>query len=132
MNHPDINRYFADHRISWTFNRISWIFNLERAPWWGGVFERLIRSVKQCLKIIGRAKLTHEELLTIVTEVEMIVNSRPLSYVSQKDLEEPITPSHLLIGKRVLSLPDSLCYEDDEGYNVTPQIISNRLKHLNG
>ena len=125
MNHPDIDRYLADHRISWTFN-------LERAPWWGGVFERLIRSVKRCLKkIIGRAKLTHEELLTIVTEVEMIVNSRPLSYVSQEDLDEPITPSHLLIGKRVLSLPDSLCYEDDEEYTVTPQIISKRLKHLN-
>ena len=125
MNHPDIDRYLSDHRMIWSFN-------LERAPWWGGVFERLIRSVKRCLKkVIGRAKLTHEELITVVTEVEMIVNSRPLSYVSQEDSEEPITPSHLLIGRRVLSLPDSLCYEDDEDYNVTPQLLSKRLKHLN-
>ena len=71
---------------------------MEKSPWWGGVFERLIWSVKRCLKkIVGRATLTHEELLTVITEIEMI-NCRPLSYVTQDDLEEPITPSHLLVG----------------------------------
>jgi len=37
----------------------KWCFNVEKAPWWGGMFERLIRSTKRCLKkMIGRAK-TH-------------------------------------------------------------------------
>ena len=86
---------------------MEWIFNLEKAPWWGGVFERMIKSVKRCLrKIIGRARLCYDELLTALTEVEMIVNSRPLSYVSTEDIEEPLTPSHLLVGQRILSLPD--------------------------
>ena len=127
MNHPDVHRYLENARVEWKFN-------VEKAPWWGGVFERLIRSVKRCLrKIIGRAKLSLEELSTIVIEVEMVVNSRPLTYVSLTDLEEPVTPSHLLIGRRLLSLPESLLYEgsDDEDYNATPQLLSNRMKYLN-
>ena len=45
-----------------------------------------------------------EELSTIVIEVEMVVNSRPLTYVSLTDLEEPVTPSHLLIAGADLGL----------------------------
>ena len=30
--------------------RIEWRFNLERAPWWGGFFERMVGSVKRCLR----------------------------------------------------------------------------------
>ena len=98
------------------------------------VFERLIRSVKRCLrKIIGRAKLSLKKLSTIVIEVEMVVNSRPLTYVSLTDLEVPVTPSHSLIGRRILNLPESLLYEgsDDDDYNATPQLLSNRMKYLN-
>ena len=52
----------------------------------------------------------------MVTEVEMILNSRPLSYVSTEDLEEPLTPSHLLMGRRVLSLPDPAnVHPEDDG-----------------
>ena len=86
---------------------VKWTFNLEKAPWWGGMFERMIQSMKRCLhKTIGSARLMYDELLTAVTEVEMILNSRPLSYLSSDDVEEPLTPSHLLIGCRVLTLPE--------------------------
>ena len=38
---------------------IEWSFNLEKASWWGGIFECMIKSVKRCLwKTIGRGKLT--------------------------------------------------------------------------
>ena len=95
---------------------MKWSFNLEKAPWWGGVFEKMIQSAKRCLrKTIGNARLTYDELITSVTEVEMILNSRPLSYVSSEDIEEPLTPSHLLVGYRVLSLPDPMTSADDEG-----------------
>ena len=54
-------------------------------PWWGGIFEKMVQTAKRCLrKILGNARLTQEELLTAVIEVEMIVNSRPLSYVHLK------------------------------------------------
>ena len=29
---------------------INWNFNLAKAPWWGGMFERMIRSTKRCLR----------------------------------------------------------------------------------
>ena len=45
--------------------------------------------------------LSYNELLTAVAEVEMVLNSRPLSFVSTEDIEEPLTPSNLLIGRRV-------------------------------
>ena len=36
-------------------------FNLERAPWWGGLFERMVKSIKWCLmKMVGQAKLLRE------------------------------------------------------------------------
>ena len=86
--------------------QIKWSFNTPKAPWQGGFFERLVKSVKRCLKkILGRACVTYEELLTILTEIECVLNSRPLTYVSTEDLEEPLTPSHLLCGRRLLSVP---------------------------
>ena len=114
---------------------VKWIFNLAKAPWWGGVFERMVRSTKRCLrKIIGQAKLSYDELLTAVTEVEAIINSRPLSYPTPDDLDEPLALSHLLMGRRVLSLPDYLSYQEeteDSDFQVNANDLSRRVKHLN-
>ena len=101
MNYPEVKQYLAK-------SRMKFCFNLEKAPWWGGIFEWPVRSVKRCLKkTIGGAILTYDELLTVVVEVECILNCRPLSYVSTEDPEEPLTSSHLLCGRRLMSLPDS-------------------------
>ena len=112
----------------------EWSFNMERAPLWGGTFERMIQSTKQCLrKMIGQATLTYDELVTAVTEIESVINSRPLSYLSAGDMEEPLTPSHLLIGRRVLNLPDYLgywCDSGDEDFEINPAQLTRRLKHL--
>ena len=97
------------------------------------MFERMVRSTKRCLKkMIGQAKLTYDKLLMAVTEVEAIVNSRPLSFISSDDLEEPLTPIHLLIGRRALSLPDNLYYgdEDDDDLEVNPSFLNKQLKYL--
>ena len=112
---------------------VQWTFNLARAPWWGGVFERMIRMTKRCLKkIVERARLTLDELTTLVTEVEGVINSRPISYVSSDDTEEPLTPAHLLCGRRLLSLPDSICYTDPEAeYGISWEHLTRRLVHLN-
>ena len=48
----------------------------------------------------GRAYTTFEELQTILCEVEVAINtSRPLTYVSDDDLDEPLTLFHLMRGR---------------------------------
>ena len=44
---------------------------------------------------------SHDELLTALTEIEMVLNSRPLPCISADDLKEPLTPSHLLVDMQV-------------------------------
>ena len=118
---PVIKKHFSDLQLEWSFN-------LEKAPWWGGIFERLIKSAKRCLrKTLGRASLTYDELLTLVVKTEAVLNSRPLSYISSDDLEEPLTPSHLLIGYRVLSLPDP-SKDIDPNYQESASSFTCRMK----
>lgn len=126
IKHPATQHYLAGVRIEWQFN-------LEKAPWWGGLFERLVGSMKRCLrKIVGKSKLTFDELSMAITEVENILNSRPLSFVSTEDSEELLTPAHFLIGHRSLSLPDSFCYgEESEEIDITSTALTKRMKHLN-
>ena len=84
-------------------HHIKWRFNLPKAPWWGGMFERLVKSVKRCLKkVIGGKSLSYEELQTILYEVEAVLNNRPLTYADEEDMEPTITPSHLHCGRRTL------------------------------
>ncbi|VDO43858.1 unnamed protein product [Haemonchus placei] len=62
-------------------NEIRWKYITPFAPWQGGVYERLIRSVKLALfKFQGRSVPSHEELLTVLTEIQAMLNTRPLVY----------------------------------------------------
>ena len=80
---------------------------MDRAPWWGGVFERMLQNAKRSLRMTLRnVKLDYDELHTILVEVEGTLNSRPLTFVSSDDVEEPLTAYHLFYGRRILSLPD--------------------------
>uniref|UniRef100_A0A1X7TY68 Reverse transcriptase domain-containing protein n=1 Tax=Amphimedon queenslandica TaxID=400682 RepID=A0A1X7TY68_AMPQE len=97
----------------------------KKAPWQGGLFERMIKSTKTCLKkTVGKARLTYEDLLTSLTEVEMIVNSCPLTYLSADEIKESITLSHLLIWRRVLALPQiPQSSDEDYGSNIKSPVI---------
>ena len=131
-----INEVVLDPAVSKHLSglKIEWRHNLEKAPWWGGMFERIIGMTKRCLrKIVGRAKFSYEELLTAVVEIESILNSRPLSFIASSDLEEPLTPFHLLNGRRLSNLPDELCFRRvTEEYTVgtSPVLLNKRLQYL--
>nr|CAI5842142.1 unnamed protein product [Callosobruchus analis] len=95
----ELSRIMTNERIQ-TFaasHRIEWRFIVERAAWWGGFWKRMVRTVKDTLKLsIGRRSLKYDELQT---EVEATVNSRPLTYVgNDADNIVILTPSHFLIG----------------------------------
>jgi hypothetical protein len=108
--------------------KVKWIFNVPKAPWWGGVFERMVHCTKRCLrKIIGQARFSQDELLTAIIEVEMVINSRPISYMSAEDLEEPLTPSHLMVGQRLMSVPD---VTEPEAYDPSPDALTRRAKYF--
>ncbi|XP_028415551.1 uncharacterized protein LOC114538623 [Dendronephthya gigantea] len=113
---------------------IKWRYIVEKSPWWGGFYERMVRSVKRCLKkVLRNARLTYEELLTLLIRVEGVLNSRPLTYV-YSDEDEPLTPSHLVLGKRILTVPTQVEIDaNDEGKNELlkrKKYLKNVLKHF--
>ena len=76
----------------------SWKFSIPLAPWWGGWWERLVRSTKSALrKSLGRELVSKDELETTLFEVEACINARPLTYVGESC--QPLTPSHFLLGR---------------------------------
>ena len=76
---------------------ITWRFNLSKAPWCGGQFERSIGVIKSAMyKFIGGGIVTWTELSKVLFKVETQINRRPLSYLID-DVELPIlTPSTFL------------------------------------
>ncbi|XP_052245628.1 uncharacterized protein LOC127854604 [Dreissena polymorpha] len=85
----------------------EWRFIPKRAPWYGGWWESLIGLTKTSMKkTLGRAYVSLESLQTIVTEIEATMNDRPITHVSTSIADpEPLTPTHLLYGRRVTTLP---------------------------
>ena len=110
--------------------RITWRFNLEKAPWWGGFYERMVKGVKRCLrKTLGNARLSYNELLTVITEVESTLNVRPLTYVYEEgDPEEALTPAHLMFGRRLTALPPSSSVQEGDD---SPESLNKRMRYLN-
>ena len=99
--------------------RIKWKFNLEVSPWQGGHFERMVRSVKRCLQtVLGNARVSYDELNIILSEVECILNNRPLTYLYDELRGEVLTPSHFITGRRLTMLSTGIEYRskfDEEG-----------------
>ncbi|XP_071138753.1 uncharacterized protein [Mytilus edulis] len=86
---------------------IEWKFIPNRAPWFGGMWERMIGLTKTSLKkVLGRAHVNDETLRTVLTEIEATLNDRPVTYISTDIRDpEPLTPSHLIHGRRITTLP---------------------------
>ena len=81
---------------------VKWNFNIPLAPWYGGFFERLIRTLNHYLKRqLSNARLTYEEVQTVLFEIEAIMNNRPITYLYPNDLDQCLTPNHLIFGRRL-------------------------------
>ena len=83
------------HKEAYSRQGIEWTFIPNRAPWHGGLWERLIGLTKRAIrKTLGTARITLMELQTLIIEIEATLNDRPITYVlSDISDEEPLTPS---------------------------------------
>ncbi|XP_032412291.1 uncharacterized protein LOC116718056 [Xiphophorus hellerii] len=94
---------------------INWHFNIPAASHHGGIWERLIRSVKSVLtSVLKQQVLDDETLQTVFCEAEAILNDRPITLVSDdpNDLEA-LTPNHILMLKNQPVLPPGLFQKQD-------------------
>ena len=78
---------------------IDWHFTPPYAPHMGGVWERMVQSVKSTLKaLITTRLLTDEELLSFIAEAERVINDRPLTKMRSDPRDPtPLSPSDLLL-----------------------------------
>lgn len=102
-----------------TFRGVKWRHNPPTGSNFGGLYEAVIKSAKLHLKrCTGTRSLSFEEFGTLFSRVEAVLNSRPLCALSSDPNEfEVLTPSHFLIGRELLSVPE---------YNIL-DISSSRL-----
>ena len=77
----------------------TWHFLPPGAPHMGGAWERLIRSIKVALRAAISSRCpTEETFLTTMTEIEAVLNSRPLTYVSATPGDpKPLSPNDFLL-----------------------------------
>nr|XP_012135148.1 PREDICTED: uncharacterized protein LOC100874762 isoform X2 [Megachile rotundata]XP_012135760.1 PREDICTED: uncharacterized protein LOC100874762 isoform X3 [Megachile rotundata] len=90
---------------------INWHMIPPRSPHFGGLWEAAVRRTKYHLtRVIGDTLLSYEALLTLITQIEAILNSRPITPLSPdpNDLQS-LTPGHFLIGENLTSMPDYDC-----------------------
>jgi len=104
--------YFNDEHIEWHFIP-------PKSPNFGGLWESCVKSFKFHLRrVAGNANLTLEEFLTLLIEIEAVLNSRPLTPLTPDfDNFETLSPGHFLIGRPVTSI-------------VEPQLIDVRENRL--
>lgn len=96
----DLNQFCANEGICWGFIPPN-------APHFGGLWEAAVKSAKHHLtRIVGQAHLTFEELQTVLSEIEAILNSRPITPLSEdpNDLSY-LSPGHFLVGTALNSFP---------------------------
>lgn len=107
-------------------NKINWTFNPPTASWWGGWWERLVRTTKDLLKrTVGAAKLTNDELRTYLAAASHTINARPLNAVTEdpEDLT-PLTPDAFRRGLAMKGFPEA------EEIKVTGRKLQERYKML--
>ena len=104
---------------------ITWRFNLSKSPWWGAMYERLIRDLKRTLyKTLGKTHLKFEQLEAVVMDIKRHLNNRPLTYVESESGEEQVlTPNIIMWGK------DSQTFEDIEVDEDKATRMYKRLKN---
>ena len=118
MSEDRIERELLKTNCDW----VTFKFNPPKASHMGGVWERLIRSARvvlDALLVEHGGKMDDELLRTLLAEVEIVINSRPLTYPSMNyvDTVEPLTVNQLLTQKCSVVLPPPGRFQDPDLYS---------------
>lgn len=101
--------------------KITWHFIPPRSPNFGGLWESAVKSMKHHFYAVTKGlMLTFEECYILLVEIEAVLNSRPLTPLSNdpRDLSV-LAPSHFLIG-------DNMIQPVQNSYLETPDSRLNR------
>lgn len=119
---PDCVSYFAQNCIAW-----KWIPQL--SPWMGGSYERMVQLVKDCLRrTFHRITLTDRQLQVAVTEIEAVINSRPLTYIGPA-IEDILTPNKFLQA-HFTGIPSATTVDTTATAKQVQEVWQNADEHL--
>ncbi|KAK6743234.1 hypothetical protein RB195_010471 [Necator americanus] len=112
---------------------IDWKHITPYAPWQGGFYGRLIRSVKHSLyKALGSRTVSWDVLSTMLAEIEAVLNSRPLTYQKENWEDQPLLRPIDFIQKDIL-VDYPLEYvngtNEDETYHTPEETQLPRTRH---
>ena len=104
---------------------VEWCFNTPHASHHGGVWERIIRTIRKVIAAIipPNVDMTDDQLTTYFCEAECIINGRPLTKCSDDiNDESPLTPNHFLLLSDNVSVP--------LGHFVDSDLYRRRWRHV--
>lgn len=110
----------------------DWKFNPPAAPHMGGKWEAAVKSIKHHLnRTVGDTAFTFEELSTLMTQIEAVLNSRPLEPLSNDpDDLAALTPAHFLIGEPLITVPGPSLLDRPLNRLTRWQLIQQRLQYF--
>lgn len=113
-------------------NKIEWLFIPSKSPHQGGIWKSAIKSAKfHAHRIIGNYHLTFEELSTNFSQIEAVLNSRPLTELSPDPSDfTPLTPGHFLIGAPLTALPELDIQEVSDNRLPKYKLIQKMYQHF--
>lgn len=97
----DIATKYSSHGFKWSFIPPN-------APHMGGLWEAGVKSFKMHFKKVAQnQKFTFEEFTTLLTRIESVLNSRPLSPMTDDPHELlALTPGHFIRGTPLIAIPE--------------------------
>lgn len=104
----ELNEYLKNQSIENFLldNQIRWNFMPAHSPHHGGLWEAAVKQAKlHIVKVLKNTHPTYEELSTIYAQVEALLNSRPLTPLTNDSNDfYVLAPGHFLIGDSLLSI----------------------------
>lgn len=109
---------------------INWHFIPPHALHFGGLLEAAVKAMKFYLKrVAGTASLMHDELQTILIQIEAVLNPRPMIPLSSDPNDHTYLSPHFLIGDTFTAPTEPTVLDTKESHLSQWQRVE-QIKHL--